>query len=266
MIKKLFLGFIFLVIVAIAAIYIFGSSLLNKGIKSAVETYGPQVTQTDVTLQEVNLSILSGQGTLTNLNISNPNGYKSVDVFALGEVDIKVDVGTILSDKIVIEHIVIRKPAISYEKTLASSNIKELLKNIEEFTGAQAESESAPEETTPEKSGAQKQIVIKKLLIEDGKAYVGAMGVGQEVALPTIELYDLGEGGNAASVAQISEEIISAVLTAIGPAITDAKELLKNSGKAALEGAAEGGLEGLGDAANDAVNKASEGIRGLLGQ
>lgn len=267
MIKKLFLGFLLLSTIAIVAIYMFGSSLLNKAIKGGVEKYGPMVTQTDVTLQEVDLSILSGQGTLTNLNIGNPDGYKSADIFALGEVDVNIDIGSIFSDKIIIEHIIIRKPAISYEKTLLSSNVKELLENIEEFTGVSEDAAEDPQPgSSPEKEGAKQQVVIKKLLIEDGAVYVGAMGVGQEVALPKIELYNLGEGGNTASIAQVSEEIISAVLKAIGPAIADAKELLKKQGQAALDEASKGNLEGLGDAASDAVDKASESIKGLFGK
>ena len=62
MIKKIFLFLVILAVAAVAGIYFFGSSVLNKSIKAGVETFGPEVTQTSVTLDAVNLSILSGKG------------------------------------------------------------------------------------------------------------------------------------------------------------------------------------------------------------
>jgi uncharacterized membrane protein HdeD (DUF308 family) len=56
MIKKIFLILILLLVTGAAAIYFFGSSALNNGIKNGVETFGPKVTQTPVTLESVSIS------------------------------------------------------------------------------------------------------------------------------------------------------------------------------------------------------------------
>jgi hypothetical protein len=264
MIKKLFFGFVFLVIIALVALYMFGSGVINKTIKTGVETYGPQVTQTDVTLEDVNISILSGSGSLKNLNIGNPEGYKSENIFALGEIDVNVEIGSLLSDKIIIEHIIIRKPEISYEKTLMSSNVKKLMKNIEEFTGPKTEP-ATPEEPEPQEPSS-KQVVVKKLLIEGGSIYVGAMGVGQVVPLPTIEMTDIGESGDTMTPVEVFDLILSKILTSIGPAIANAGDILKEQGQAALDSATEEASESLGEAAGDAANKVSEGIKGLFGK
>ncbi len=260
MIKKILLGLVLLAVIALAAVYFVGSSALNKGIKSGVETYGPQVTQTNVTLADVSLSVLSGSGTLKGLNVGNPEGYKSENIFALGQIDMKVDTSTVFSDKIVIDHIIIKKPEISYEKTLTSSNVKQLLKNIEQFTGPSSEP------TPDEDDGAKKQVVIKKLIIEDGTIYVGALGVGQTVPLPRIEMNDIGEDGNQMSMAEVLDLVLSKVVQSIGPAIADAGDLIKEQGGAALQSVTEGATGKLGDAAGDAVNQASEGIKGLFGK
>jgi len=257
MIKKILLGLVLLAVLAVAAIYFVGSSALNKGIKSGVETYGPKVTQTDVTLADVNLSILSGSGTLKGLNVGNPEGYKSENIFALGQIDLKVDTSTVFSDKIIIDHIIIKKPEISYEKTFTSSNVKELMENIEAFTGPASTDE-------PETGGAKKQVVIKKLIIEDGTIYVGALGVGQTVALPRIEMDNLGEGDDSMTMAEVMDLVLGKVLQSIGPAIANAGDLLKQGGQAALDAASEGAVEKLDDAAGDAVNKVGEGIKGLF--
>jgi uncharacterized protein involved in outer membrane biogenesis len=259
MIKKIFLILVLLVVIVAAAIYFLGSSALNKGIKRGVETFGPQVTQTPVTLDSVNLSVLSGEGTLSGLIVGNPEGFKSENIFALGQIDIAVDKGSLLSDKIVINKIHIRKPEISYEKTMKTTNVKELMKNIEAFTGPSSDTTDEPS------SGAKKQLVIKQLIIEDGTIYVGALGIGQTVALPRIEMNDIGEGGNKTSIADVLDLVLGQVVKSIGPAVANVGKLVEGGGKAILDAAQQQGTEKVGEAAGEAVNKATEGLKSLFG-
>ncbi len=268
MIKKLLFGMLILALIAGAALYFFGTTLLNNGIRQGVETVGPRVTQTPVSLGAVNISPFTGKGTLTGLNIGNPEGFKSENIFALGQIDVKVDTGTLFSDKIVIDQIIIQRPEVSYEKTLTNSNLKQLLANIEAFTGPRQTTEPAPTADAAA-AGAKKQLVIRKLIIEEGTIYVGAMGVGQTVKLPRIEMNDIGEDGNRMTVAEAINLVLGKVMNNIGPAIANAGEL----GKAAAEAIKTQGLERIGQAtdqagqaAGDAVNQASKGIKKLFGK
>ncbi|MEM1223224.1 MAG: hypothetical protein AAGH40_10695 [Verrucomicrobiota bacterium] len=263
MIKKILLLLFVLVIAGLAAVYFFGSSALNNAIKHGVETFGPEITQTSVTLESVNLSVLSGSGTLKGLNIGNPEGFKSENIFALGEITVDIDPGSLMSDTIVINRLHILQPEISYEKTLSSSNVQELLKNIESFTGSGSEkTEEAPEES----EGATKSVVIKELLIDEGKIYVGALGVGQTVPLSKIEMSNIGEDGKTISMAEVMDIILSQVTNSIGPAIANAGVLLQDGGKAALNTIKEQGLDNVTEGANEAVNQATESIKGLFGK
>jgi len=264
MIKKLFFGLVFLSIVALVAIYFLGSGFLNKLIKSGVETYGPELTQTPVTLEDVNLSILSGSGSINGLNIGNPDGYKSENIFSLGEIDIKIDTSSLLSDKIIIDYIIIKQPEISYEKTLSSSNVKELLKNIEELTGPGSDAKSETNEVDTSE-GTNKKVVIRQLIIEDGSIYVAALGVGQTVDLPRIEMNDIGEDGNQVTVAQVVDLVLSQVTQSIGPAISNVGNLLEEGGKAAFEKATSAASESLESVTGDAVDKATDSLKGLFG-
>lgn len=260
MIKKILIGLLLLAVLAVAIIYFVGSSALNQGIKSGVESFGPKVTQTSMTLAEANISLLSGSGTLKGLNVGNPKGYKSENIFALGQIDIKVDTGSVFSDKIVIDHILIKQPKISYEKTLSSSNVKELMENIEAFTGP---SNGSNPVAGPDTS-AKKQVVIKKLIIEGGTVYVGALGVGQTVQVPRIEMNDIGEDGKQMTMAEVIDLVLGKLLQNIGPALTNAGDLLKDGGQAAIDLASEGAVKKLDEAAGDAFNKVSEDIKSLF--
>jgi uncharacterized protein involved in outer membrane biogenesis len=252
MIKKLLIGLVILALIAGALLYFVGGSLLNSGVKKGVETFGPQVTRTPVTLESVKLSPFSGSGTLKGLNVGNPEGFKSGNIFALGQIDVQVDTSTLMSDKIVINEIIITRPEMSYEKTLTNSNVKQLLKNIEAFTGPADASEPAPES----EAAATKQVVIRKLVIEEGTIYVGAMGIGQTVKLPRIEMSDIGEDSNQMTAPEVINLVLTKVLSNIGPAIANAGELGKAAGDAANKA---------GEAAGDAVNKATDSIKNLFG-
>ena len=256
MFKKRLIGFALLTVIIVAVIYFAGSSVLNKGIKSGVETYGPRVTQTPVTLEDVQLSILSGSGMLKGLHVGNPEGYKSENIFALGQIDLKVNTRSVFSDKIIIDHIIIKRPAMSYEKKLTTSNLKKLLENIEQFTGPSSEPEA--ETAEEEKAGTKKQVIIKKLLIEDGTIYVGALGIGQTVPLPRIEMENIGEDGNEMTMPEVIDLVLSQVLQSIGPAIASAGEL----GGAAVDVLKTQGLDKVGQA----TDLVGEGIKGLLGK
>ena len=255
MLKKLLLGLLILALIAGAAVYFVLSGGLNQQIKKGVEKYGPQVTQTAVTLEDVNLSILSGNGSITGLKVANPEGFKSANIFSLGEIDLQVDTSTVLSDKIIIDHILIKKPEISYEKTLRSSNLKQLLQNIEEFTGPADSSDDTAATPEPD-TGAKKQVVIKQLVIEEGTVYVGVMGVGQTVTLPRIEMNDIGEDGKQMTMAEAIDLVLSKVLQSIGPAIANAGEL----GGAAVDALKTQGLEKV----DQASEKIGESIKGLF--
>ena len=256
MFKKRLIGFALLAVIIVAVIYFAGSSILNKGIKSGVETYGPRVTQTPVTLEDVQLSILSGSGMLKGLHVGNPEGYKSENIFALGQIDLKVNTRSVFSDKIIIDHIIIKRPAMSYEKKLTTSNLKKLLENIEQFTGPSSEPEA--ETAEEEKAGTKKQVVIKKLLIEDGTIYVGALGIGQTIPLPRIEMENIGEDGNEMTMPEVIDLVLSQVLQSIGPAIASAGEL----GGAAADVLKTQGLDKVGQA----TDLVGEGIKGLFGK
>lgn len=124
-----------------------------------------------------------------------------------------------------------------------------------EFTGPSSGPDPEPN------TGAKKQVVIKKLIIEDGTVYLGALGVGRTVALPRIEMNDIGEGSSQMTVAEVIDLVLGKVLQSIGPAIGGAGDMLKKEGAAVIQSTAEGAMEKVDDAAKDVGNK----VKGLFG-
>jgi hypothetical protein len=236
--KKFFLILLALLAVAAVAAYFFLGALIGRGVVAGVNTFGPRLTGTPVNLAAARISPLGGHGTLTDLVVGNPEGYRSEKAFSFGAIEVKVKPRTLLGDPIVVEEVVIRGPEFVYETRLTSSNLGTILDHINTVVGATGRTSLAADE--PER-----RFAIKRLVVEDARVSVAALGAGATAPVPRLEILDLGSeergvtGGEAAAI--VLRRVLDAVV------------------RSALDAGARRGLD-LGGAAE----KAGEAVRGLL--
>lgn len=179
-------------LVLVLVVYVGGMFFLGSIVKAGVNTFGPKFTQTKVELAGATISPLTGSGTLSGLSVGNPKGWSDRDAFKLGKVHVEVAPMSLFGDHIVIEEITVDGPEFLYETKLVSSNIKDLLKNIDEFSGGKnAEAQPAS------KTGKPIKFEIKKFRLTNGVARLGVGPTAIPVPLPPISIDDLGtkEGG-----------------------------------------------------------------------
>lgn len=131
--KWLLIGVAFVVIVII--VLVIGISNLGPMIKTAVNTYGPKMTKTEVHLGDVDVSIFSAEAQLQDFYLGNPKGFKSPDAIKVGSIYVNVDEGSITGETIIIDKIEVVGPQITYEKARRTDNFKSILNNIEEAVG-----------------------------------------------------------------------------------------------------------------------------------
>ena len=188
---------------------------------------------------------MTGRGTLRGLVIGNPKGWSENNLGALGKIHIDVAPFSILGDHIVVNEIEIEAPEFNYETKLIASNVKDLLKNIEQVTGSW---DKAGEPVA--KSGKPIKFEVKHFRLKNGRVRLGVGTAAMTVPMPPIELSNLGtkEGGITpdqlvhAVMRSVTSSIVSATVQAAG-------QIGSTSGAAAAEG----------------VKKAGDAIRGLFG-
>ena len=117
-------------IVVVIAILIFGLSNLGPIIKRAVNSYGPQITKTELHVADVGVSIFSGEAKIKRFFLGNPSGFKTPSAMKVGSVLVNVDEKSLTSDTIVIDRIEVITPEITYEKMGEIDNFNTILKNI----------------------------------------------------------------------------------------------------------------------------------------
>ena len=245
--KKLIIlggGFIALGLVA----YVVVAFFLGSIVKAGVNNFGPKLTQTKVELASANLSPLSGSGTLAGLSVGNPKGWSEGRAFSLGQVHIDMEPFSIFGDRIVINEITIDQPEFLYETKFVSSNISDLLKNIEEFTGSGSQ-------TATTKEGKPIKFVVKKFRLTNGKATIGIGTTALPVPLPPISIDNLGVTQGGITGDQLAGVLMKSVLSSIVEGTANAfSQVGSTTGAATIEKTKE------------AAKKAGEGIKKFFGE
>lgn len=190
---------------------------LDTIVVNGVNTYGPKLTQTKVELVSARLSPLSGLGTLTGLTVGNPAGWSDGRAFYLGQVHLDLEPRSLLSDPIVINEILIDQPEFNYETKIVSSNIQDLLKNIE---GATRSGDGGQQPVA--KDGKPRKFIVKKFRFTNGKARVEVGANVLNVNLPPISLDDLGVAEDGITVGQMSGILMHKVLGSVAEGTANA--------------------------------------------
>jgi hypothetical protein len=230
-----------------ALIVLIGGSLvaayfLGSIVRSGVNNFGPKFTQTKVELAGAELSPFTGKGSLSKLTVGNPKGWSDNPAFYLGQIKIDLEPGSVFGETVVINEIVIDQPEFNYETRILTSNIKDLLKNIESYTGGGGQEPVA-------KDGKPRRFIVKKFLLTNGKATVGLGTTAVAVNLPTITLTDLGTNVGGHTAGQMSGVILKEVLGQVVVATAGAVQ----SGELSVDK-----LKGAAKDAGDALKKMFE--------
>lgn len=262
-----------IVVVIAVAVFVLWSNV-GSVIKTAVEKFGSEIFQAQVTLNEADVSATSGEGALKGLTVGNPSGFKTDSAFKLGMVSVQVDIGTLIDDPIVIKEIVVQAPEVTYEYASAGSNLDALKENAESYVGGSGGGSSASDDS------AGKKLVIENLYIRDGRINVSADFLGGRkigTALPEIHLTDIGKDKGGAGPGEIAEKIIAAVTAAAGKAVSSldveglskaAQEqlgIVQERASEAMEEATENLPAGAADTLKEGMGGAGDALKGLLG-
>lgn len=267
--KWIFLG-LGAIVVLLVVVVVVGISKLGPLVKKAVNTYGPKITNTELRVDDVGISLFSAEAKLKKFFLGNPKGFKSPSAMKVGSVYVDVDQGSITQNPIVINRIEVVEPEITYEKQGRSDNFQSIINSVQKNV---PKGKATKKETT--KEGPGRKLIINDFIVKNGKVNLAVAMPGgvlgeQEIKadLPDIHLKDIGKKKGGASPAEVAKEIFAALYGKIqSPNVMGAlNEQLKNLGgvgvksvEKAAKGAA-GVVEGAGKEAEGVTDK----VKGLF--
>lgn len=191
---------LFQVLVALIGIFVVSSLILSfsldRIVKSKIESTTAELLETSVSVGEVSVSILDGSGTINNIVIQNPQSFSDNPAVKLQQVSLKLDLSTLLSDVIVVEEILIRKPELYFEQKMRGNNLQTLIDNM----------------SAGSSSGI--RVVVDYLLVENGRVTLTTDIGGRKSAkaeFSQFEIEDIGRNGND-TMEQVMQQILEPVL------------------------------------------------------
>jgi uncharacterized protein involved in outer membrane biogenesis len=251
--KKILTTIVLILVALVLVTVIVIGVYLGQIVKKVVNTYGPQLTQTTVTVDTVTLSLLTGSASLKELVVGNPQGYKSPNAISVGKVAVGVDPTTVFANKVVVRSIRLESPAITFEGGLSGNNLSQILDNVDSSGG-----KSGPVSTNAATAPAsQKKLEVDDILISGAKADVLITSPVQRevnVTLPDIHLTDLGKSDEGITGADLTRRVLSAITTATLEAV--AKQAINlDQNAATLKQAGQGAKQQLGNDLNNLLKK-----------
>ncbi|MBC2593004.1 hypothetical protein H5P28_01900 [Ruficoccus amylovorans] len=263
MIKKILLVLVALVIIAGVVLYFTLDNIVSKSVKYAINTYGPQATQTSVTVKDVGISVFGGSAKIGDLQVGNPESFQPpANAFSLGDISVSLQPASLMSDIIVIDEITITDAEFNYiTKTFTSSNLQTILDNVKDFSGKAAQ---APATTTPATAeqppaaASQKKFVIHNVRVTGAKANATVLGQSIKVEIPDIILQN--ESPEGINPAELVDKVLSDVLVQVIEQISkQVEEIAKDPTKAGLDI-----IKGATDTGDETVDKAVDTIKNLF--
>ena len=198
------------------------SGNMDSLMKTAIGDYGSAMTQAKVSVDAVKIAPADGKGTISNLLIGNPAGFKTAYAVKVGQIDVDIDIASVTRDVIVIRRIAINAPDVIYEKGDVMTNFDAIQKNIASYLGP----------ADSKKEG--KKLIVEELTIRDAKAQASAAfmnGKTVNVPLPDITLKNLGKAKGGISPGELGQEITGALKAKL-PGAVSFDRLMKSTGEA----------------------------------
>ncbi|MYH02588.1 MAG: hypothetical protein F4142_08455 [Nitrospira sp. SB0675_bin_23] len=222
---KVFVRFLVLVGVIGLLALVFVSLSLNALVKGGIETVGPRILGVPVTLEDVNVTLLSGTSMhagLTGLTVNNPEGYETSSAVSLPEIQIKVDWNSLLTDTVIVEEVLIVKPAVTFEWSLGGSYLATIHEYVKRKTWSGSDDDQEKDAEPEERQEFDKSVHVKKVTVKDAiinVSFVGGQSEVTQLPLPDLELRDIGNPSGGTTFSQASALIFEQIYDAIDKAV-----------------------------------------------
>jgi len=236
-------------------------------VKTAANAIVPSKTGTGFNLGEFGLSQYSGRLTVGDMQLENPAGCSQKMAATLGKFHVDVDMGSVLSDTIVIEDVVIQDVFVSYvSDDKGENNFAIIQRNA---TGgkkaaepAQEKAAPAPKESKPAEEGSGKKVIIDHLLIDKVVVQLGPVTLPLKMK---IEMNGIGRKSSGVTFAEAWDEIYASVMKSfsdLGVNLNQLSAAGMDQAAKALEAAKAVNVKGM----TDAIKGGSDLVSGATGK
>jgi hypothetical protein len=210
LLKRVVLGLIILVIIAIVAVLL----LIDPLAKAAVEKGTSYALQVDASVGDVDVGVWSGELTMDNLRIGNPAGYQTPHLLDARRFELSVRPMSVFGSTVEVRKFLLDGLDFNVEQKPGETNVSRVIRNASRLGGPDKEGQEPPDE-------GGKKVKVNHILIRNVVARVQLLPVGGEAAtlvieVPQIELKDVSpEDAPGLAISELTRRLLPAILAAV---------------------------------------------------
>ncbi len=198
MVKKIVLSLIFLVVVAVAVVYVARNVLVARAVEAG-STYALGV---ETNLGSASLELGGGSLELSDLTVHNPEGFTADGFLSLRRGIMTVDVGSVLDNEVKVDSFVIDGITLNLEQIDRAGNFKVILDHIKRMNL------SSSEESQTFHIGL---IALRDINVTGSLSLMGKR-VDRSFQLDNFALRDVG-GDNGAKISELTATVVRSLIT-----------------------------------------------------
>lgn len=179
-----------------------GAMYFDSVLKAGVESGTPKLTQSEVRLDAVGLSLLTGSGRAVGFELGNPAGFLETSAFRCETTFVSLEPVSLIASKLVLNRLRLEDSEVTFEGTPGDNNLQALLANVDAALSGSADQPAGPKA---------RRLQVNEILISGAKVRVVAPdGEGSPVTLtlPDIRLSDLGTGPEGITGGELTQIVL----------------------------------------------------------
>ncbi len=214
--NKIIIGFVVILVVAVAGAGYYLMQNLDGIVKSLVEEVGTEVTNAQVRVREVKINLAEGRATLSGLTVANPPGFSSDPLFTLGNISVAIDTSSLTGPVYLIEEISIDGVHVLAEQ-------KGAITNVQKFMDGMPKSGDSDDVGDTGSNEVDIKLAIGRIVFSDGTMELRSDQIGnQSVELKKLQLRNIGTAENGLTPGEVGEKIAGQLMVGVKDALKSA--------------------------------------------
>jgi hypothetical protein len=244
--KVLKIGLVVLVVLVVltVGVTVYLVNNIDSIVKNVVESEGPKLTQTEVSVRDVDIALREGRGELSGFTVANPRDFDTPNAVKAEQLVVDIEPRSITSDVLVINEIIVKGITVTAEQKGLTTNLQTLLQSLQQASG---DREAATEESDV-------RLMVEQVRFAEGIVNLVTESYGEyAVELPAFDVSDLGTREQGLTPAQLGRAILQ-------PLIKQARQKAQDRVEALARERAEGELRdraqrSLGENAEEKIDR-----------
>jgi len=215
MMKKLAIlvgGLVILLVAVVAVVFV----SIDAIARAAIERGSTYALGVPTTLGSADIGILSGEFTMKDLDVANPDGFDGDYFFQLDEGFVAVSLGSLRQDTVEIPTLALTGVRMNLQKKGGRANYTVITENLKRLESGETAGE---ERNRAEEDGERgKNFMIHEIVIRDVHVTVDVLPIGGEltrIEIPIEEVRLTEIGSETLTTAEVTSRVIKMILAAV---------------------------------------------------